>query len=279
MKYTEKVVNCLDELWDFYLQFQKPNDPWVFRGQPNADDQLTTTLERVAEKFEIPLTQLPELEAALLRHFRRQAHHYVVNLPKDDDTIEWLALMRHYGAPTRLLDWTFSFFVALFFAAEKAQAKFAVWALDYPWLRDQAMLSFRNEVEDLRSTDPRLKSGEFFNRVFRHTPPLDVIYSLNPERLNERLVIQQGLFLAPANLSKSFGENFVALQKTSKKPQERFYKLTFSDAVSFRKEIIRYLFRMNINSATLFPGLPGFAQSLNSLLATPDILKGRLPSV
>jgi hypothetical protein len=277
MDFTEESVTNLDEMWSLYHKFQKPNDPWIFRGQPNSKDQPRPSLERLAEKFSISFGTLPELESALLRHFKRQAHLYVANLPKDEDTIEWLALMRHYGAPTRLLDWTFSFFVALFFGVETAKEEFAVWALDYPWLRDQAMQVFQTEVEDLRSTDPRWKSGEFFTRVFCRTPPFDLVYSLNPERLNQRLVIQQGIFLAPANLSKSFAENFVALQKTDAKPHERLIKITFSNSVSVRKDILRSLFRMNINSATLFPGLESFAESLNSLLAMPDILKGRLP--
>jgi hypothetical protein len=53
-------------------------------------------------------------------------------VPDLDDTLEWLALMRHHGAPTRLLDWTYSFFVAVYFACEEAKtnAPCVVYALD-----------------------------------------------------------------------------------------------------------------------------------------------------
>ena len=44
--------------------------------------------------------------------------------------MEWLALMRHYGAPCRLLDWTHTFWAAVFFAIEKATDFCSVWVVD-----------------------------------------------------------------------------------------------------------------------------------------------------
>jgi len=50
---------------------------------------------------------------------------------------EWYFLMQHYGAPTRLLDWTGNPLVALYFAIADERESFeshdaAVWAFD-PW--------------------------------------------------------------------------------------------------------------------------------------------------
>jgi hypothetical protein len=41
--------------------------------------------------------------------------------------------MQHHGAPTRLLDFTYSIYVAAYFALESADADAAVWAVNAPW--------------------------------------------------------------------------------------------------------------------------------------------------
>jgi len=152
MDFTEESVSNLDEMWSLYHKFQKPNDPWIFRGQPNSKDQPRPSLERLAEKFSISFGTLPELESALLRHFNRQAHLYVANLPKDEDTIEWLALMRHYGAPTRLLDWTFSFFVGLFFGVRNSKRRICRVGLGLSLVKGSSYAGFSN-----RSRRPSVK--------------------------------------------------------------------------------------------------------------------------
>jgi hypothetical protein len=55
-----------------------------------------------------------------------------------------MALLRHFGGPTRMLDWSYSFFVAIYFAVNRANVKnqIAVWALNYGWL---AVQNFRFE--------------------------------------------------------------------------------------------------------------------------------------
>jgi hypothetical protein len=51
--------------------------------------------------------------------------------------MEWLALMRHYGAPCRLLDWTHTFWAAVFFAIEKATDFCSVWVVDLRYIWSQ----------------------------------------------------------------------------------------------------------------------------------------------
>ena len=88
--------------------------------------------------------------------------------------------------------------------------------------------------------------------------------------------IQQGLFLAAGNLSISFEDNFDAIQQDA--DSDRVLQIIIgSSNIAVKKEILRHLHRMNINRATLFPGLDGFAQSLNTMLAMPDILRRRFP--
>lgn len=275
MKYKKLTIRKWDDLLKLYRRFQRSNRDWIFRGQSKGGDRLTTSLERIAKRFGIRFTELNDLEDSLIRHFQRKAHRYLAHVPDEKDTVEWLALMRHHGAPTRLMDWTYSFFVALHFALGKADEDCAVWALDVDWLVESAEKRFPDEIRELQQEDARLKDPRFFELLFKGGS-LDLVYTLNPERLNERLIIQQGIFLTPTNLKKSFEENFSGLLNR-RDARDRLWKIRIKTSVRSKKDILRNLQGMNISDATLFPGLDGFARSLNALLATPDLLKGRLP--
>lgn len=277
MEVTEKIVTNWDELLEFYQdKFGKSDIQWVFRGLSDACYQLETNLERVAKRFGRNLNELSTLEQEMIRYFKRQAHRYLENPPKDDDPIEWLALMQHFGSPTRLLDWTYSFFVALFFAVERANTRFVVWAIDMDWIIKRAEPLFPDPAfRFVREKDRRLKSERFFKLVFDSKPPLVLVYSLNPERLNERLIVQQGLFLAPADINRPFEENLNVLCKTDPNAKNHIWKIVVDANIAKRCEILKYLHRMNINRSSLFPGLDGFAESLVTCLANPKML---LPS-
>ncbi len=100
--------------------FQSPpfnEERWVFRGHSRLSWRLQPTIERLANEQHIS----PHVEKYAEREFKRRAHHYISDLPNDEDDLEWVALMQHHGAPTRLLDWTRSAYVAAFFAAESAE--------------------------------------------------------------------------------------------------------------------------------------------------------------
>lgn len=112
---------------------------WVFRGQMNAAYSISSTFERCIAS---ELRQVESIERSLrskerfaIEEFKRQAWRYVDNPSLDD--LEWLALMRHHGVPTRLVDFTESPMVALYFALEtEGDGDFAVWAFDRDALID-----------------------------------------------------------------------------------------------------------------------------------------------
>jgi hypothetical protein len=268
----KKSIFSWDELYDEHLKLGKAvNKKWLFRGQPDSERGLETSLERAIRLFQHPSTSTATLEKGLIRRFIRQTHHYTTDLPDQDCKLEWLALMQHYGAPTRLQDWTYSFFVATYFAIDKADGKSAIWALDRTVI-DQAIRHLlpprtcKECIDDAGFIDTR----QCFEEVFDRTPPIALVSPVNPFRLNERLVIQQGIFLCPGDVSRSFEENLATV--LPRPPHDALLQFIVEDSADLRKEILRHLQRMNMNSATLFPGLDGFAKSLNTLVAFPDII-------
>lgn len=209
-----------------------------------------------------------EIEGGLLRKFKRQCHHYAQHTPKKDDRLEWLALMRHYGAPTRLLDCTYSFFVAVCFALEEAEERCAVWAINSHWISERVKC-IAPETWKALEQDPNIRepdTKELFWQAKR------IVYAVNPYWLNERLIIQQGVFLCPGDVSIPFEDNLAELLSEDDS-RDNFIKFVVRVGSIQKNEILRHLLHMNMSRATLFPGLGGFAESLKTWLVFPDVLK------
>ena len=256
--------------WPDIITFTRNQDKqktWIFRGQRDCSWPLKPMLERAFERFGVTKDQ-NRYEEVLLRSFKRRAHLYLSNIPEDDENLEWLALMRHYTGPTRLLDFTYSFYAGLFFAIQNAMEcdTCTVWAIDHDWCRNNAQkqlpLKLRLKLK-LQSEDKTLL--EELWKVDRR-----FVYPVNPFRLNDRLSAQQGLFLLPGKVSESFESNLCAQAKDN--PKQHIFRLNFRCSKQLLQEVFRELYRMNINAATLYPGLEGYAKGHEALIATPEIL-------
>jgi hypothetical protein len=237
---------------------------WHFRGVLE-NWALETALERAARVWRVPPNEIPQIEKALLREFKR-AYPPDENIfsPDDNDTLAWLSLMQHHGAPTRLLDWTYSPFVAAFFALDAllsrgdGRRRAAVWALSsQPLTQAQNLLSgdLKNAFLEYATT----RDGAPFRAVFMDAnPPITFAPIVNPYRLHERLVLQQGVFLCPGNIRRPFEENLLALPGILESGNLRKLLLPY-DVLS---DAFRSLQSMNISHRTLFPGVDGYARSL-----------------
>lgn len=126
------VIN-ISSWGDFKQQISLPGmQSWVYRGQSDQRWPLLSAIARYLVDFRVHKNAWPYQEERLLRVFKRKAHHFLQHLPQEDDAFEWLALMQHFGTPTRLLDFSFCPYVAAFFALHRATCDSAVWALFPP---------------------------------------------------------------------------------------------------------------------------------------------------
>jgi len=246
-----------DDPKDFY-KCQERN--WIYRGQRDTKKGLKTTLERACENYGDPSNKWKKNEEKLLREFQRKYHHYSAYLPYKKNTLEWLSLMQHHGAPTRLLDFTYSFYVAAYFALEEADNDCAVWAINHRWAVEKSKNKFKKGTAAWKFLDEFIEEEKekVFKTVFMRSRPKTFTCPQNPFRLNERLTIQKGVFMVPGNVSLSFEKNLRTMGEWDRK--ENIKKIIIPRA--FKKEALDILYDMNITRATLFPGLDGFAHSL-----------------
>lgn len=276
---SEYVQRDRIESWtDFERFVREHRTPNVFfRGQGDARWSLRPSLERLTS---FPIGTPDEAvkkgaaaeliqdafyaEFELSREFKRRAHHYLTHLPDEGEQIEWLALMQHHGVPTRLLDWTLSPYVAAYFAVYEADPRqdATVWAVDAGLLQQTAArvlgLPAAPKSAVGRHREYFYLHRSEFERHFIDNPKVAVL-PLQPYHMNERLTVQQGVFLCPANIVLSFENNLRALVAQAD-GSICLYRADIPGSV--RHEFLYELNRMNINHATLFPGLDGFAAAL-----------------
>ncbi len=242
----------------------------VFRGQTAASWPLQSTIERASSEHD-----KYQLESSLLRAFQTGASRFLTLRPTHEDMLSWLALMQHHGVPTRLLDWTRSPFVAAFFAAEGRESvkePFSIWAIELRYLRATARALLSSKLTKPLAESDRLGDAAIFNGWLQKK--VSVVAPVASPAGHDRLLYQRGLFLCPGHLEQSFDVNLGTMVEYSKPHGKRWFcKITipFSERVA----ALRELDAMNINRASLFPGLDGYSQYLRQKIELLPPTRGR----
>jgi hypothetical protein len=266
------------ESWEDFCSWSNELQDWGFRGQREALWTLQTSLEfmvRVSHKSgHYHLNRQVEGHELFLR-FQQQASEYIPNLPADDDLASWLALMQHYGVPTRLLDWAESPNVALYFAIEEAprgvntksstkKTKLAdgesnvegncsaLWAIDLDWLerRGRESLGLAQEIPTQNDSKARI---QFLNSLLnQREKPL--ILRIDPLKDNPRMVAQRGFFLWKLFEETPFFDQILMTMMIHPEIPERpvIRKLLVPDEL--RTKFLEKLRGVDIQHASLFPG-------------------------
>lgn len=245
--------------------------PYVFRGLPDFRYDRRTSLNRLGGEY-------AELEDDLLRNFRKYAHR---NEVPGDSWWNWLAVAQHHGLPTRLLDWTFSPYVALHFVTEKHDL-FAVdgvvWAINVaetlrllpPGLR--ALLERDGATvftaDLLAEYSPTLDG--FDRRVASEGAPCCIFFE--PPSLDERIVNQAALFSLMSSPSLQLEE---WLHAHEREQPALFHKIIVP--ASLKWEVRDKLDMANINERVIYPGLDGLSSWLKRYYSPNRLIEVAYP--
>jgi len=163
-----------------------------------------------------------DAEKYMLSLFKQRAIPFLSFSPRND--WEWLALAQHYGLPTRLLDWSRNPLVAAFFAVnEEANTDSAIYVL-------------KSKKYPISSEEERKSPLEYSEQR-----------KFIPAHITERIIAQSGLFTIHPNPEKPHSGREVE-------------KIVLKNR--FRKELKKTLFKYDIHTASLFPGMDGLSEHI-----------------
>ncbi len=183
-------ITSLGDLFNVCAGLLKEDGIFWFRGHANLTWTLTPSALRYAS------VEARSKALNLLRDFKRYAQTKLSHPPgRHGEELEWVQLARHFGLPTRLLDWTRNAAIALYFAClratEDSDADGAVFILNPEDLNREA------DPKNARILDAH-SDADCIARYLRlsgdrNRRGLKTI-AINPIWNSERIVLQQGAF-------------------------------------------------------------------------------------
>lgn len=264
---------------------------WVFRGYNTQEQLLPNVIRR----------NVSDVEDTLLFEFERYGAQYI----NASNPVDFMSYAQHFGLSTRLLDFTYNPFVALYFAlfSPKSNGNYRnpedkdyyyiryastnnnIMIHHIPYFNDgplfeinsmaqrsmalietvEAMFSGQN-ISSLIFDSPEKMVSAFFKSIAMHTDINDMdafvsdnkekvsngaILFIDPNQSNQRLVMQQGLFMFPYTLDEKKHlqviESNTSLIKIKK---------------DLRDELLAYLDTIGINAFRIMPDLPSVCEAV-----------------
>lgn len=200
-------------MWELIRSWLKGGRQWIFRGQGNSAWELSNGTERdimpppfFTEDARIGFERRWfERERENVKIFQDRFDSFFRGRARPTSMVGWLALMQHYGVPTRFLDFSYSLDVAMYMSTQervRVNGAFSVWAVDVNWIGECRVLGTASDndndfIERQLTEDLDVVAKE----SLRYQESLACIDNLHQEdrNANWRIVSQKGLFLAPCS--------------------------------------------------------------------------------
>jgi FRG domain len=249
----ELFTDSLDTELDRY------RSPYVFRGLSDRDYRLESTLNRLGHT---DTQKIRMIEERLVESFRKYAHG---EFDPAASNWHWISLAQHHGLPTRLLDWTFSPFVALHFATSDLSLMdrdAVVWCVDrwaiQRWLPED--LRHALNVRHIGVFPIELLANEFptFDKFDDPDQESDFMVFFEPPALDGRIINQGALFSFLSRPELDLDEWLARISIENENSRPPLCKKVII-ANELKWEVRDKLDHANLQERVLFPGLDGLS--------------------
>ncbi len=234
------------DTWD--EKIHRWRSAYAYRGLGSKEYDLKTSLIRLGGDYS-------ELERHIIRNFKKYSYRAII----EDDTIwHWLSIAQHHGLPTRLLDWTFSPYIALHFATANMNmydCDGVIWSVNYKSVHAKLpnVLRATNKKEGSDIFTAQML-GSAISSLDDFDEFKEVVVFFEPPSLDERIVNQHALFSVMNNASKTIDRWLEERKDVS------WFKIIIPAELKW--EIRDKLDQANITERVLFPGLTGLCSWL-----------------
>lgn len=243
-----KEINSLMKLIEeLELDFGEYGGSVWYRGQTKASHTLLPSYLR--ERY--------SPEKTLLSAFKQNATMLTDKQP--NNSFDWMFVMQHYGVPTRLLDWSESPLVALYFALQKSEDEHdaVIWALKPTELNKNANIKNRYEEFYIPSFEDEEISGYSIESVISSKVELSPV-AVIATRNNPRIQAQMGVFTIHHN-------EIIPIEDIGNKSHIIKYIISKDS----KRNILKQIEILGITEFQLFPEL----SSIKSIMQKRGIIK------
>jgi hypothetical protein len=260
---NDKIANNWIQLQELLFKdcyeptIDRHRSPFAFRGLSDKSYELMNSLMRLGGNYQ-------EMEKHLLRNFRKYAGKEAVT---QDLLWNWISLAQHHGLPTRVLDWTFSPYVALHFATESIErfnVDGVIWCVNFKSVCDFLPPSLKADLDKEKALgftvemlNARCNTLEDFDAL--KSGSQDFVVFFEPPSMDNRIINQFALHSIMSN-SKMLLNDWMNIH------QNTYYRIIIPSKLKW--EVRDKLDQANITERVIFPGLDGLSKWLRRWYGT-----------